>query len=214
MSKETEVCSMEESRVAKKMLIIRPGDIQELSFEEVLDRYEKLICNRARKWTNFYEFDEMKQIGNIGLWKAYEKYDSERLVGFGQFADVVITNDFHIYHRKNMQRHVKDGAKVKQIISTDMPVTDDENVCIIDTLNDDVDFVDELIDRDTAKGLMKELHSLRSSDERVMTLYLMGNTQVQIGKIIDRTQAQVSRQIKRSVETIRKAYARNERMCS
>ncbi|MFT9495847.1 sigma-70 family RNA polymerase sigma factor [Anaerosolibacter sp.] len=196
----------------KKLLLIRPGDTQELSFEEVLVKYDNLIHNRALKWTNFYDLDEMKQIASIGLWKAYKKYDAEKGIGFGWFADVVIRNEFYVYHRNNMQRHTKAGAQVKLIISMDTPVTEDENITIADIVSDGIDFVEELADKEIGKSLIEEIHRLRSSDERIMNLYLMGYNQTEIGKIISRSQAQVSRQMKRSFESIRKAYTRNELM--
>ncbi len=47
-------------------------------FEEVAQQYEAMIHYTIRKLRIYKDFEHFKQIGLIGLWKAYEAYDEVR----------------------------------------------------------------------------------------------------------------------------------------
>lgn len=52
------------------------------NFEEVLDQFEPMIYSCLRKLRIYKNHDSFIQVGRVGLWKAWQRYDSSK----GDFA--------------------------------------------------------------------------------------------------------------------------------
>ncbi len=52
------------------------------TFEDVLNQFEPMIHACIRKLNIYKNYDAFKQVGRIGLWKAWQRYDSSK----GDFA--------------------------------------------------------------------------------------------------------------------------------
>lgn len=77
-------------------------DIRNMSFEEVLEKYEPIIKSQIKKLGIYKNFDEFYQLGKIALWKAYNRYDEEK-GSFSTFAIATI--------RGTLQSHLSKEAK-------------------------------------------------------------------------------------------------------
>ena len=53
--------------------------------EEMLLEQEKLIYSIANKFKNFYDIEDLYQVGVVGLSKAYKKY-KEETGGYGTIS--------------------------------------------------------------------------------------------------------------------------------
>lgn len=77
------------------------GDLNEISFVEILTEYSPLVKSRALFFlSNSCEFDDLIQEGTIGLLSAFHKYD-EKLSGFATFARRCIDASIIDYLRKS-----------------------------------------------------------------------------------------------------------------
>lgn len=87
--------------IEKKLLKIDINTEKEVSFEEMIVKFDPLIKSIINQWSA-YDCDEIKQICLIGLWKAFDKYDITRATTFGFFAKRVMVNDVYFYCKKNI----------------------------------------------------------------------------------------------------------------
>ncbi|WP_317050722.1 sigma factor, partial [Clostridium neonatale] len=58
------------------------NEIKEMTAEEVCKYFEGLVYNLCKRWTIRYDIEDLKQIGFIGLVKAYKAYDISKNVLF------------------------------------------------------------------------------------------------------------------------------------
>ena len=70
--------------------------------EQLVLENQGLVVNLAKSFCppNTTEFEEYKQVGNIGLWKASQKYDPSRGNAFSTLAWHCIRNEIIRYIRK------------------------------------------------------------------------------------------------------------------
>lgn len=83
-------------------------NIRNLSFEEVLQKYEPIIKKQMMDLGIYKNFDEFYQLGKIALWNAYENFDPEK----GNFATYAIS-----MIRGNLQTQLSKETKYTNIHS-------------------------------------------------------------------------------------------------
>lgn len=64
-------------------------------------KYEKLVSKIASKYSYYSSFDDLKQVGMIGLLKAIEKYDKNSETKFSTYAVFWIRGEILEYLRKD-----------------------------------------------------------------------------------------------------------------
>ena len=72
--------------VKPKELIIAKGERGMYTEEDVIRMYEPYVKKSVKSWLRNHEFDDMMQVGRIGLIKAYRGYDISTGVSFGSYA--------------------------------------------------------------------------------------------------------------------------------
>lgn len=106
----------------------------EYTYEELLNRLDKYIYKKVNKFSNLkISSEELYQLSRIGLWKAYENFDSKRKVNFITFADRCMENEILMYNRnfsKSMCLNVLDGEKYETIIGN-IPEEEEDEIEII-----------------------------------------------------------------------------------
>lgn len=158
--------------------------------EEIFNKNIKLAYKIANKYRLNYseEYEDIKQIALIGLWKAVTRYNGKNALS--TFAYVVIQNEINLYLRKT--------KKSVKAISINTEVKD--NLTIEDTLRVE-DSIEELLDyieqREIEQVLNKVLEQQTEEYKNIYELYRQGYRQKQIAETVKMSQCNVSRVIKK-----------------
>lgn len=144
------------------------------------------------------EFEDIKQIALLGLWKAIKNYNHKNT--FSSFAYLVIKNEINFYLRKN-KKHYKNISVNKEIA---------ENLTIEDCLKEDFDYIKKLEEEieinEIRQFKIKELKKMREIDQSIYKYFEMGKTQKQISELLNITQPTVSRIKKKIIKKLRENY--------
>ena len=100
-------------------------------------QYKPMIFKIANKYKNNkynISLDDLVQIGSIGLVIAFNTYDDSKGTNFNTHA----FNNIKWAIMKELYKHIrKDNNYI--ILSLDTPISDDDNITLSDTLEDDID---------------------------------------------------------------------------
>ena len=121
--------------MSQKKFITLTDTVQgEYTYEELLNKMDRYIYKKVNKFSNLkMSSEELYQLSRIGLWKAYENFDSKRKVNFITFASKCIENEILMCNRnfsKSMCLNVLDGEKYETIIGN-IPEEEEDEMEII-----------------------------------------------------------------------------------
>lgn len=165
----------------KKKLTINHGIIEELSFEEVFEKYHALLVGAANRW-NKYDFDDMFQTASWGLWEAYTKYDSSSSIAFGYYAKLVILNRMRMNYRTYKKQ--LDYSSLDE----ELHLKDDSLLTLKDMIADITNYEDNAI-------LNIRISNLDSEEIELLRYKIQGLTQKQIMKKFEISQTSVCRRL-------------------
>lgn len=154
-----------------------------MNLEQLYIENERLVYWILHNKFPEYEFDDdIKQCGRLGLWKACLNYDYHKSK-FSTFAYRVIYNEILMEFRRLKRSFPRGYMKVSfdDLLGEDFTVEE-----IIG--EEDVNF--------TSSFITHYMSTIPDDKRYIFELYLKGYTQVEIAKMIDKSQAQVSRIIK------------------
>ena len=171
-----------------------------LKSEEEMVRENIALVNHVLKkyvWFNA-EYEDMFQIGCIGLLKAVRGFDSGKGVEFSTFAVLCIKATIykHIRHMGAQKRQVNDV-----IVSLDK--LSEENTSLHDILPEDRDCIAD-VDNSMMVGQLIKAASLTEREFLTIKLTSQGVSQKEIGKVIGTSQVQASRIYRGAVKKMRK----------
>ena len=83
------------------------------TFEEELLKYENLILAYANKFRYYYDIEDLKQVGMIGLKKAYDNYKENSSTKFSSYAYLWIKGEILKYIRED--RNIKANRNLLKI---------------------------------------------------------------------------------------------------
>lgn len=86
------------------------------TFEEELLKYENLILSYASKFRYYYDIEDLKQVGMIGLKKAYDNYKDNSNTKFSSYAYLWIKGEILKYIRED--RNIKANRNLLKIAKT------------------------------------------------------------------------------------------------
>lgn len=92
--------------------------VEELSFEEVYERYQGLAISRIKGWLRQYEYDDLYQVAMLGLYDAYQRYDIEYNKVFSSYAVTNINFKLLAYNAQN-NKFSREKSNVKELLSLD-----------------------------------------------------------------------------------------------
>jgi RNA polymerase sigma factor (sigma-70 family) len=186
----------------KKLLRKNENTFEELSFEEVAQRYHLMLCSYGKKYSR-YEFDEIYQIGLIALWEAYQMYDNLE-ISFGYFAKQRVFFKISKYHWSMTHDIKNETSKVKNVISLFQEAKDTNQATYFEVIEDPFDFTRIIEDKEAAKIIKKIISGFSEKKKKIWKLYLKGNNGTEIAKVIKMSRQGVSMSMTRDKEIIRK----------
>lgn len=135
------------------------------------------------------EFEDIKQVALLGLWKACLNYDENR-GAISTYAYPIVKNHINIYVR-GLRKHQN------RYISFSEPITD--NLTVEDIIASEIDYEEDIVDRAYVAEVTKKIPVV-FTDEReqfIFKEYINGYTQAQTAKKMNLSQPQISRLQKR-----------------
>lgn len=176
--------------------------------EELVLQNRGLSRHIAKKFNADYSiYEDLVQIGNIGLIKAAITYDSTKNVKFASYASICIQNEILMYFRK--------GNGYSSILHLDDPINlkDRENLVIADTIYDPRSnyFIENMEANDFFKEAISIILNNLQKKEMLTILYrIAGNKQREVAKKLGLSQSYVSRLEKRARCEIQQILEQNE----
>lgn len=167
--------------------------------KELFDKHTNFAYKLASKYFNYpKEREDIIQQALLGLWIAAENFDENKGTKFMTFAGICINTSILRYLRK-VKKHT-------ECQSIDAPIA--ENMNLLDFLEDDTDYIQELeekIELDKIRKILDNL-TLKKRDSEIFKLLLEGKKQPELAKIYALAQPTISRIKKRVEKKIRKIY--------
>ena len=94
-----------ESNIERKPIKFK-GKSENLTSKEVCERFLGLVYDLCKRWTIRYDIEDLKQIGFIGLIKAYNAYDINKNVLFTTWATMIINSELNQNYRSDKSQHI------------------------------------------------------------------------------------------------------------
>ena len=172
-----------------------------------------LVHNEVRKChSQYWDYDDLYQIGCIGLMEAAKKFDVSRGC---KFSTLAVPN---IRHRIWNAIQRKEPRIAKNISSDETVYTNDKNgseVCLIDMLEDKMDIQNDFIRDGEIDRLHEVLNILEEKHRQVIKMfygidYDSRYTQCEIASMVGTSQVQVSRIIAKSLLKLKSAFGEDE----
>lgn len=164
------------------------------------------VINNAKIMDYAYDYDDLLQIGIIGLIKAIDSYDYHKGYTFATYALRIIQNEINMLWRK--------WKHYNNIISlNDVCYTNDEGneLTLEDTIPDEKSFEEDLLYQSQLMLIDEMLDSLPERDKTIvcMRFGLRGYTKLkqrEVADILHMSQANVSRRVVKSINHIQKKW--------
>lgn len=190
-----------------KAIIVHPGEIENLSFDEVMEQYNPLINKRCQGWTKTYEYEELYQTCSIALWRAYAAYDYTQNITFGYLAGKYIDNAIMSYHNKHKPKYDRKTSTIKSVISLDVPVIANRNgeaSTVEDLLGEEDTFTEQIADRDVCRKLLSIIPARPRADILALA---KGYSLADLSKAQGITKQAIGKRIRNSCERCREMMA-------
>ena len=180
---------------------------------EFIMKYEKLVCKIASKYSCYSNFEDLKQVGMIGLLKAVDKYIPNPQTKFSTYATFWIRGEILEYLRndKNIKPSkeilaLSKKVEIEFVLSTDYIINQDEEGK--DTsLYDTIPYYEMGYDEDIL-ALHFELDKLSEEEKKIIDLrYYQDMTQSEVSKVLGTNQVNVSRCESKILQKLKKEMA-------
>ncbi|MDD2490391.1 MAG: sigma-70 family RNA polymerase sigma factor [Bacilli bacterium] len=169
--------------------------------KKLIEHNLRLVAFQAKKIINTgIDYDDLINIGTIGLIKAVDKYDIEKNVKLATFAAVCIENQILMYLRKN--------KKHNQTMSLEEPIcinNDGDELSLMDMLVSSDDIIEEeVIKKESIHEVINALSLLNERRNRIIQLrYFKSMKHKDIAKIFGISQSYLSRLEQKSLKRIK-----------
>lgn len=176
----------------------RNGD--KYALEKLIIHNQKLVLSRVER-LNYYrcDFDDLFQLGMIGLVKAIDNFDMTKEYEFSTYASKCIDNEILMYLRKN--------SKNRTLISIDD--SPEEGYSLKETLRDEYDLEEDCIDREMVLVIRNKVSELSDRERLIVSLYYgidsdKRYTQTEIAEILGVDKATISRNLGKILNKLKK----------
>lgn len=155
--------------------------------EEIFNNNVNIAYKIANRYmTNYYEeIEDIRQIALMELWRCIENWD--HVHALTTYAYLCIPSKINIY-----LRHVRKHEKNISINTVIHKNKDNDCFTIEDYMEDPDDCIFRLLDDINAEGVLDNI-ILSEKEQKVLELRMNGFSQQQCGKILNYSQAQISR---------------------
>lgn len=222
----------------KKKIKINQTEIGEYSIEEILEKYKPFVKKTAFNFLGYLknhgdhslhvELEDLEQLGFLGIVKAYDnysieykienpldEYDENDPMGFFPYMEKMVIGEIRRFCRDTLKTRRKDyNIHEIKLNSLNEPAPSskqgEKEVQLIDIIDvREKDYYEEIENKIYLNNLLSKLSK---KDREVIELYFYnGFNQDKISNVLDISQAQVSRIIKKSINKLRKYAEYQER---
>lgn len=173
-----------------------------IKVEEHLGLVRRTVNLTYRAWHLNYTFEEIESIGCLSLIEAADKFDESLGYQFSTFAIPIIKYGILRSLRDDKSMFRRRGERLNITSLNTIVKGLDTNVELQNTLSDDVNFEEIIINN---MLVTKLLDRLNEKERKIVNLYYFDNlSQVQISEIMNISQVHISRILKRSIIKMRR----------
>jgi RNA polymerase sporulation-specific sigma factor len=184
--------------------ILREQNADEIT-DHLMEKYKPLV---RRKTNALYliggEREDLIQEGMIGLFKAVRDYREDRDTSFYHFAELCINRQLYsALQASNRKKHQPLNSYVSLSAETLQDGEPMENFLVGYTDNPEEMIIEKELWSEFQKNLWKKLSKM---EQRVLQLYLKGNSYVQIAERMDKTPKSIDnalQRIRQKIETLK-----------
>lgn len=182
-----------------------------LTVEECIHKCQALTHGQLIKnWSKLYEEDELIQLANIGVMKAYNKYNPIYQKPFIQFATMYIKREFDGQYVKD-NRQKRDSNKICSLnIIKERNLEETEWINSI--VDKNVDVENTVLNRIENEILYSSIKQLKPSHQKTLYKYYFQNKTIyEIADEDNITKQAVSYRLKVATESLRKTLSFNQK---
>lgn len=155
-----------------------------------------LVTFAIKKLGLTYMFDDVFDVGVIGLIKAVDSFNEDRKIKFSTYGYFCIRNEILMSIRKN---------KI-QVLSLETPAKD--NLTLMDTIKDDLDVEGDIVTKTLLEEIREKIDILSEKERICLVSYygIFGNEKQNMMDIASKlkiSQSYVSRIVQRSIKKLR-----------
>lgn len=148
-------------------------------------------------------YDDIVQIGMLGLCKATLAFDENKGLNFSTFASRCIINEILMFYRK-FNKEVQNLSLEGAIFDYDDENEESEANKLESRLSDKTDFTENLVNKEEFTERMNIVLNFFSGKERTIVLFLLaGYKQREIGEYLGISRSYVSRIESRAIEKLK-----------
>lgn len=187
-------------------------DIFKLFEERSIESKEKIIKHNIRlvisqvmtKFGNVeYDKRDLVSIGNIGLIKAVNTFDTSKNIEFATYATKCINNEILMFLRKIKKESIVDSIHKPIVIDPS-----GNELKIEDIISDNTNLTEEYVTNETYNIIKEIIYSLNEKERNIIIMYFgffdtKRHNQKEIAQILNISQSYISRIIKRTLIKIK-----------
>lgn len=202
--------SLPEEETKRLIKLMLEGDFE--ARQKLIESNMRLVTYRVstRFGTVNYDKEELVSIGNLGLIKAVDTFDSKREISLATYAIKCIDNEIYMFLRKL--------KKVQADISLSQPVNigqKDTERHIEDFLSDGLDIEEEYLNAETILRVRELVKKLPPALRETVNLYYGFNggkryTQEEIAKKANCFQSTIHKRLKKAEKLIKRELEKQE----
>lgn len=181
---------------------IREGDT--LAQDFIIGRYKNLVKMKTRAYFIVgADKEDIIQEGMIGLYKAIRDFDENKEVSFFSFAEICITRQIITAIKSaTRQKHIP----LNSYVSLNKVTYDNDGTILDEALEKRALTPEEhLIDKESKNYIEKNMvQSLSQLEWKVLSLYLDGNSYVEMAKMIHKDEKSIDNALQRIRKKVEK----------
>lgn len=162
-------------------------EIQSLTAEETVIKFQAFIHGKLKK-CNLTGDEEIFQVCNFALWKAYKTYDINKNTEFMTYMDRCLSNEINMLFRRRKKSNNEFS------INTPICFDSDGNSLLVEDIIYDNTFEDYSVSSMDAKNIVK---CLDQNDIKYLKFLIKDKKQDEIAAELNLSQSYISRKIKR-----------------
>lgn len=193
----------------KKKLIKLKGEVKEMTCTEVYEQFRGLNVNWAKGFLNSGDrLEDLIQVTNVGLVKAFNLYNVDFGNSFSTFLGAVVNNQLKL-HLRNLRKSKYEPS----LDYYEFKNNEGKSMNLLDKLEDPLNYEEIALHSTMIADIGKLRDELNPiAKEIIECLYFKDMTQYQVGKILNYSQVQISRILKKSLKILKFRYETDERL--
>jgi|GEM_PF-6401090 len=177
-------------------------EIKEMDINEIYEQFGFQVKKIAHGFKNSNEsLEDLIQIGNIGLIKAFNAYKLDTGNCFTTLVAIIVQNEMLMQMRK--EKKTLKTINLEYSLATD---SEGNEITILDVISGPNICETTILKNDEIKELESCLNKLEPHNKRLLLLHFNGVSQRDIGKEFGFAQSYISRLIKKQLKILRTKY--------